>query len=134
MLDLTYQQEQNRRQLTESLQKIGQRLTSSLDLHKVLKRILKEVDKLVAYERGAVLLQKGGLLAGVDRLHQVVNNILDVTKIASGSLDVYEEKILLGDIIEQIGRQYEPDLRQRRRVTPAVAFLCGCHWRCRLVC
>ncbi len=62
LLALSHQQEQNRRQLTESLQKIGQRLSSSLDWQKVLKRILKEVDKLVTYERGAVLLQKGGHL------------------------------------------------------------------------
>ncbi|MCB0214559.1 MAG: hypothetical protein KDJ52_34785, partial [Anaerolineae bacterium] len=62
LLALTHQQEQNRRQLVESLQKIGQRLSSSLELPKVLRRILKELRKLVPFERGAVFLQKGEFL------------------------------------------------------------------------
>ncbi len=59
LLTLLYQLEQNRRQFAESLQKIGQTLSSSLDLSELPKRILEELDKVVSYERGAVLLQKG---------------------------------------------------------------------------
>lgn len=56
LLRLTSQVEQNRRQLAESLQKTGQMLVSSLSLETVTKRILKELSKVVAYERGTVFL------------------------------------------------------------------------------
>lgn len=58
LLKQVNQLEQNRQQLAESLRKTGQVLVSSLSLKKVTKRILKELDKVVAFERGAVLLRE----------------------------------------------------------------------------
>jgi signal transduction histidine kinase len=58
LLRLTSQVEQNRRQLAESLQKTGQMLVSSLSLETVTRRILKELSKVVAYERGTVFLYR----------------------------------------------------------------------------
>ncbi|MCB0214297.1 MAG: HAMP domain-containing histidine kinase, partial [Anaerolineae bacterium] len=55
-----------------------------------------------------------GILSGVDRLHQIVNSMLDVTKIASGSLDVYKEKCQLADILSTIQQRYAPDLVERQ--------------------
>lgn len=62
LLNEVYRIEQNRRQFAESLQTIGRELSSSLSLPKVTKRILKELDKVVEYERGLVMLQKDLML------------------------------------------------------------------------
>ncbi|MCB0037856.1 MAG: GAF domain-containing protein, partial [Anaerolineales bacterium] len=62
LLSLVYQVEQNRRQLAESLERIGRELSSSLSLKKVTKRILKELFKVVTYERGLVMLQQDNYL------------------------------------------------------------------------
>ncbi|MCA9981932.1 MAG: GAF domain-containing protein, partial [Anaerolineales bacterium] len=65
LLNLVNQIEQNRRQLAESLQRIGRELSSSLSLKKVTKRILKELDKVVMYERAVVLLEKEEMLQAI---------------------------------------------------------------------
>jgi signal transduction histidine kinase len=62
LLNMIYQREQKRRELAEAMQKIGQVLSSSLDIHKVTKQILKQLDKVLAYERGAVMLKRGNYL------------------------------------------------------------------------
>lgn len=58
LLKLVYSLEQNRRQLADSLRKTGKALTSTLELEKVTKRILKELSKVVWYKRGTVLLKE----------------------------------------------------------------------------
>ncbi|MCA9961071.1 MAG: GAF domain-containing protein, partial [Anaerolineales bacterium] len=65
LLALVNQVEQNRRQLAESLQKTGKALLSSLSLRKVTKRILKELSKVVTYERGLVLLRQDDHLQSI---------------------------------------------------------------------
>lgn len=65
LLNLVNKIEQNRRQLAESLQRIGRELSSSLSLKKVTKRILKELDKVVAYARAVVLLEKEDILQAI---------------------------------------------------------------------
>ena len=67
LLTLVNQVEQNRRQLAESLQKTGKALLGSLSLPKVTKRILKELSKVVTYERGVVLLHQGDHLESIAR-------------------------------------------------------------------
>ncbi len=58
ILNIVYQQEQTRRELAEAMQKIGNVLTSSLNVNKVTKKILKQLDKVLSYKRGAVMLQR----------------------------------------------------------------------------
>ncbi len=57
-----YQTEQKRRQLAESLQKIGSELAGSLDMRQVPQQILEQLAAVVPYERGSVLLQYGNEL------------------------------------------------------------------------
>lgn len=57
--------EQNRRQLAESLERIGRELATSRSLTKLTKRILKELDKVMSYERALVMLQEGSDLYAV---------------------------------------------------------------------
>lgn len=54
-----YEGERLARQLAETLQKSGRALTSTLDLSKVLDRILAELADIVAYDRGSVLAPEG---------------------------------------------------------------------------
>lgn len=65
LLNLVTQVEQNRRQLAESLQRIGRELSGSLNLKKVTKRILKELDKVVTYARAVLLLEADGQLQAI---------------------------------------------------------------------
>lgn len=53
-----YETEQQRRQLAESLQKIGGELASSLDMSQVPQQILEQLAVVVPYERGSVMLQR----------------------------------------------------------------------------
>ncbi len=53
-----YEAEQSRRQLAESLQKIGSELAGSLDMRQVPQQILEQLAAVVPYERGSVMLQR----------------------------------------------------------------------------
>ena len=55
-----------------------------------------------------------GILTGIQRLHQVVNNMLDVAKIDANTLQVVREELFLRPLIEKIAAPYEHDLIQRR--------------------
>lgn len=59
LLGLVTEIEQQRRQLAESMQRIGRELSGSLELGQVTKRILKELNKVLSYERGLVMLADG---------------------------------------------------------------------------
>ena len=55
-----------------------------------------------------------GIQTGIQRLHQVVNNMLDVAKIDANTLQVVQEEVFLRPLIEKIAATYEHDLLQRR--------------------
>lgn len=57
-----YEQEQTRRLLAETLQEVGQALTSTLELDEVLSQILTQLEPLVPYDRASVLLRQGDYL------------------------------------------------------------------------
>ncbi len=57
-----YAQEQHRRLLAETLQTIGQALTSTLELDEVLRQILTQLALLVPYDRAALLMKEGEYL------------------------------------------------------------------------
>ncbi|MFZ6029615.1 MAG: GAF domain-containing sensor histidine kinase [Chloroflexota bacterium] len=65
LLNKVFQREQKRREIAEAMQKIGQVLSSSLNVQKVTKQILKQLDKVLSYERGAVMLKRGNYLEAI---------------------------------------------------------------------
>lgn len=60
-----YEQEQARRLLAETLQEVGRSLTSTLELEVVLRQILMQLEPLVPYDRGSLLLKQGDHLSFV---------------------------------------------------------------------
>lgn len=54
-----------------------------------------------------------GILSGADRLHEIVNSILDVTKIDSELLQIRRHPVQLEDIIKRIATTFKSDLRER---------------------
>ncbi len=57
-----YKFEQERRQLAESLQQIGRTLSGTLDMIEVPSRILEQLELIVPYERGAILVQQDDIM------------------------------------------------------------------------
>jgi signal transduction histidine kinase len=57
-----YEQEQGRRRLAETMQKVGTALSISLNLGDVLNQILRQLRELLYFDRAAVLLRKGNWL------------------------------------------------------------------------
>jgi signal transduction histidine kinase len=55
-----------------------------------------------------------GILKGVNRMNDVVKDMLDVTKIDSKTLELYPEDVRLDSPIQKIHRNFEPDLAERR--------------------
>jgi transcriptional regulator with GAF, ATPase, and Fis domain len=100
LLTLLYQIEQDRRQFAESLQKIGQTLSSSLDLRKIPNQILEELDRVVSYEHGAVLLQ------AEDRLEVVAHRgFSDEAGVSKLQIPIHPE---MDDLFQQIVRYHRP--------------------------
>ena len=106
--------EQDRRQMAESLQKIGTALLSSLSLKKVTRRILKELDKVVRYERGVVLLRNGDelksiALRGYPKSDAVPSKIK--LSLQNNEADVFrrivstQEPMIVGDVTQDPGWQ-----------------------------
>lgn len=54
-----------------------------------------------------------GLLKGTDRLHEIVNSMLDVARIDSQVLDLRAEPTAIGPILKRVWRDFEADLQQR---------------------
>lgn len=116
LLSLSYQVEQNRRQLAESLQEIGRVLSSSLDLRQVPGRILNELDNVVAYERGLVLLKNENHLESIAQRGFPADERAKNFKIPiqTGRHDIFQqlvqtgEPVIVDDVIAQPGwRQVE---------------------------
>jgi signal transduction histidine kinase/HAMP domain-containing protein len=55
-----------------------------------------------------------GILSGVDRMHALVNDMLEVTKIHSQVLEMHEEKVSLRDVIAGVCFEFKPALLERR--------------------
>lgn len=114
LLKQVNQLEQDRRQMAESLQKIGTALLSSLSLKKVTKQILKELDKVVTYERAVVLLRDADELESIvwrgfpkgDSVPRKMSlalqdNDFDVFK----RIIATQEPMILGDVTQEPGWQ-----------------------------
>jgi signal transduction histidine kinase len=55
-----------------------------------------------------------GIGSGIDRLHQIVNSMLDVARIDSDSLRVHREAVMLATVVKQVAARFKHDLKQRR--------------------
>ncbi|MBN1888381.1 MAG: GAF domain-containing protein [Thermoflexales bacterium] len=63
-----------------------------------------------------------GILAGQGRLHEVVNSLLDVTKIGSHALALHKEPTVLAEIVSNLHSAFEATL-QERQLTLSTACL-----------
>jgi len=57
-----------------------------------------------------------GVLKGTDRLHQVVNSMLDVVKLDTQTLQPHFERIAIAPILSQIQNDYREDLEKRKMI------------------
>jgi signal transduction histidine kinase len=55
-----------------------------------------------------------GVLQGTNRLHQIVNSMLDVARLENQILTPHLEKVTLGPILRLIQKDYAEDLKARR--------------------
>lgn len=55
-----------------------------------------------------------GIVAGVNRLHQVVNTMLDVARIDADVLQLQPESVNIHETVKQIHQQFIPALQERK--------------------
>lgn len=55
------------------------------------------------------------ILRGIDRLHQIVNTMLDVVKIDTQVLDMHPEPTTLWSVIDQVERKFKEALQERNQ-------------------
>jgi signal transduction histidine kinase len=55
-----------------------------------------------------------GIVSGMNRLHQIVNGMLDVAKIDADNLEVYPEPVRMEQLIDRIYQKFEADLETRQ--------------------
>jgi signal transduction histidine kinase/DNA-binding LacI/PurR family transcriptional regulator len=65
-------------------------------------------------ENPTLTLAMDGVLQGTDRLHQVVNSMLDVARLESQVLSPHLETVTLGPILRLIQKDYVEDLKTRQ--------------------
>jgi signal transduction histidine kinase len=65
-------------------------------------------------DNSALTMAMDGVLQGTDRLHQVVNSMLDVARLESQVLAPHLEKIALGPILRIIQKDYADDIKARQ--------------------
>jgi signal transduction histidine kinase/DNA-binding LacI/PurR family transcriptional regulator len=83
----------------------------------VMKGYLTMLRGVPAIKEQDMLVQAvDGVIKGTDRLHQVVNSMLDVVKLDTQTLQPHFERISVGPIITQIYNDYREDL-DRRKIT-----------------
>ncbi|MBN1486919.1 MAG: GAF domain-containing protein, partial [Anaerolineae bacterium] len=57
-----------------------------------------------------------GIVSGVDRLHEIINSMLDVAKIDSQTLKMFKEKIEIADIVQRVCAGFTSILAERELV------------------
>ncbi|HEY5731296.1 MAG TPA: substrate-binding domain-containing protein [Anaerolineales bacterium] len=65
-------------------------------------------------ENESLTLAMDGVLQGTDRLHQVVNSMLDVARLESQVLSPHLENVTLGPILRLLQKDYAGDLKARQ--------------------
>lgn len=54
-----------------------------------------------------------GILAGAERMHEVVNTMLDITKIENQKLQPHKEEVYLSAVLDRLGGDFEDALQKR---------------------
>lgn len=115
LLGLSYQLEQKRRQFAEALQKTGQALSSTLQLPQVTELILQELDHVVAYERGSVMLYRSDHLEIIaQRGFSQEARVKDIREVVDGANALFlrmlitRAPLLLGDVTSEPSWQQVP--------------------------
>lgn len=81
----------------------------------VIKGYMGMIKATPALKEDAMLAQAlDGVLQGTERLHQVVNSMLDVARLESQVLSPHLETVTLGPILRIIQKDYVEDLQTRR--------------------
>jgi signal transduction histidine kinase/DNA-binding LacI/PurR family transcriptional regulator len=81
----------------------------------VMKGYLTMLRGVQAIQEQDMLVQAvDGVLKGTDRLHQVVNSMLDVVKLDSQTIKPHFEKTAITPMLTQIQNDYHEDLEQRQ--------------------
>jgi signal transduction histidine kinase/DNA-binding LacI/PurR family transcriptional regulator len=65
-------------------------------------------------DNASLTMAMDGVLQGTDRLHQVVNSMLDVARLESQVLSPHLENVMLGPILRIIQKDYAEDLNARQ--------------------
>jgi signal transduction histidine kinase len=63
-----------------------------------------------------------GILSGQSRLHEVVNSLLDVTRIDNQSLQLHTGPVRLADIIERVRAEFKAALQERQLTLTITGF------------
>lgn len=87
-------------------------LRTPLTVIKGYTQVLAAMPLLAKDQQASQLLE--GVVAGATRLQEIVNSMLDVTKIDSQTLRMRCERIGLANIIERVHTEFESALRERR--------------------
>ncbi len=117
-----YKSERSQRQLSETMYYLGQALSSTLDLSKVLDLILNRLGKLVRYDRAAVLLvvDDGSELEFVARRGFPANHDALQNRIQLKENDVFDEiyrtmqPLSIPDTLKRADWQYVPGIPKAR--------------------
>ncbi len=81
----------------------------------VIKGYMGMIKAAPAIKENSTLTQAmDGVLQGTDRLHQVVNSMLDVARLESQVLSPHLENVTLGPILRLIQKDYVEDLKARQ--------------------
>ncbi len=64
-------------------------------------------------ENDSLVMAVEGVIKGTDRLHQIVNSMLDVARLEGQSITPHFEMTLLGLIIQLVQKEYKADLLER---------------------
>ncbi|PWH15103.1 MAG: hypothetical protein DDG60_06630 [Anaerolineae bacterium] len=64
-------------------------------------------------EQESLLQAVDGVLKGTDRLHQIVNAMLDVAKLESQAITPHMELTIIGLVLQLVQKEYKNDLKER---------------------
>ncbi len=74
-------------------------------------QMLSSDDDLMENSYYAELIK--GLLGGAERLHEIIESMLDVAKIDSRALELRTQPVSLDSVLQRIGRAFESDIHSR---------------------
>ncbi len=127
-----YALEQKRLRSTESLEKSGRELTSSLDMSEVPNRILALLNALVPYERGMLLIRQGDVLTPVAYHGLLDTHYAGALQISINEGDVYQQleslrrPLIIADVTQEHGWSQLPQLPLNRSWLGVLLIAKGC--------